>query len=184
MYLLEDEQELSLGMLIRLQRIYNFWLFHAVILSFYSNFISFFGANLLTKCLVPVAIFCLFFTSQKINIKQSPNAAKLFGDFFGPEDIQWAREAPRGAPRGAQPTRAHLGAQARPGGLCPPRGTPLVLLRPILCLLAQKNSPKSFAAFGLRLVLISCDVKNKQKTATGTGHYVNRLVPKNYIKWL
>ena len=54
-YLLEDEQELSLGMLIRLQRIYNFLLFHAVILSFldvlqpfYSNFISFSGTNLLT----------------------------------------------------------------------------------------------------------------------------------------
>ena len=32
-YLLEDEQELSLGMLIGLQRIYNFWLFDAIILS-------------------------------------------------------------------------------------------------------------------------------------------------------
>ena len=32
-YLLEDKQELSLGMLIRLQRIYNFLLFHDVILS-------------------------------------------------------------------------------------------------------------------------------------------------------
>ena len=32
-YLLEDEQELSLGMLIRLQHIYNFCLFHAIILS-------------------------------------------------------------------------------------------------------------------------------------------------------
>ena len=30
-YLLEDEQELSLGMLIRLQRIYNFWLLHAIL---------------------------------------------------------------------------------------------------------------------------------------------------------
>ena len=46
---------LSLGVLIHLQRIYNFLLFHAVILplldvlqSFYSNFISFFGTNLLT----------------------------------------------------------------------------------------------------------------------------------------
>ena len=54
-YLLEDEQELSLGMLLRLQHVYNFLLFHAVILSFldvlqsfYSNFISFFGTNLLT----------------------------------------------------------------------------------------------------------------------------------------
>ena len=26
-----------------------------------------------------------------------------------------------GAPRGAQPTRARLGPQVRPGGLCPPR---------------------------------------------------------------
>jgi hypothetical protein len=45
-----------------------------------------------------------------------------------------------------------------------------------------KKSTKSFAMFGLRLVLISCDVKNLQKTATGTWHYVNRLVPKNDIK--
>ena len=34
------------------------------------------------------------------------------------------------------------------------------------------------------MVLISCEVKNKQKTATGTRHYVNRLVPKNDIKLL
>ena len=32
-YLIEDEQELSLGMLIRLQRIYNLWSIHAIILS-------------------------------------------------------------------------------------------------------------------------------------------------------
>ena len=38
--------------------------------------------------------FCIFFTSQEINIKWSPNAAKLFVDLFGPEDIQWAGEAP------------------------------------------------------------------------------------------
>ena len=30
-------------------------------------------------------------------------------------------------------------------------------------------------------MLISCDVNNMQKTATGTWHYVNRLVPKNDI---
>ena len=54
-YLLEDEQELSLGMLIRLQCIYNFLLLHAikvpfldVLYSFTSNLISFFGTNLLT----------------------------------------------------------------------------------------------------------------------------------------
>ena len=75
----------------------------------------------------------------------------------------------------------HLGA---PGGLCPPRGTQQVLLWPIGCLLVHKKSTKSFTVFGLRLILISCDVKNKQKTATGTRHWVNSLVPKNDIKLL
>ena len=37
-YLLEDEQELSLGMLIRLRRIYNFWLFHANIIQLLYTF--------------------------------------------------------------------------------------------------------------------------------------------------
>ena len=32
-YLLEDEYELRLGMLVRLERIYNFLLFHAILLS-------------------------------------------------------------------------------------------------------------------------------------------------------
>ena len=41
-----------------------------------------------------------------------------------------------------------------------------------------EKSTKSFTAFGLCLVLISCNVKNKEKTTSGTGHYVNRLVPK------
>ena len=39
-------------------------------------------------------------------------------------------------------------------------------------------------AVGFHLVLIFCEVKKKQKTATGTGHYVNRLVPKIDVKLL
>ena len=35
-----------------------------------------------------------------------------------------------------------------------------------------------------RLILISCDVKNMEKTATSTWHYVNRLVPKNDYKMI
>ena len=73
---------------------------------------------------MPVVVFCMFFTLQVINIKRSTIAVKVFVDFFGPEDIQWAGEAPGGAPRGAQITRARLEAQARPGGLCPPRLPP------------------------------------------------------------
>ena len=53
---------------------------------------------------------------------------------------------------------------------------------PVVFLLAHKKIIVEFVAFGLRLILISCDVKNMEKTATGTWHYVNRLVPKNDIK--
>ena len=31
---------------------------------------------------MPVAVFSLFFTSQEINIRRSPNATKLHDDFF------------------------------------------------------------------------------------------------------
>ena len=77
----------------------------------------------------------------------------------------------------------HLGMPGPPGApwwVVPPT----VLIWPVLGVLVHKNSPKSFVAFGLRLIFISCEVKNKQKTATRTGHYVNRLVPKNDIKLL
>ena len=37
-YLLEDEHELSLGMLIRLQRIYNLWSIHAILLSILNDY--------------------------------------------------------------------------------------------------------------------------------------------------
>ena len=84
-------------------------------------------------------------------------------------------------PRWAQPTWACLGPQARPGGLCSPRISPLVLLWPTRCLLVHKKSPKSFAAFGFHLVLIFCEVKNKQKITTMSretmGTYGARAAP-------
>jgi hypothetical protein len=62
-------------------------------------------------------------------------------------------------PRRAPPTMACH------GGCCPPWAPSLVLLRPSGCLLVQKKLPKSFAVFGLRLVFIFCDVKNKQNNS-------------------
>ena len=44
--------------------------------------------------------------------------------FYGPEGTQRAWLRLGGAPRGQQPTRARQEAQARPGGLCPPRVPP------------------------------------------------------------
>ena len=49
--------------------------------------------------------------------------------FYGPEDTQWAKAAPGGSPRRAQPTRPRQEAQAHPSGLCPPRLPP----EPPLC---------------------------------------------------
>ena len=108
-YLLEDEQELSLGMQIRLQRIYNFLLFHAVIISIldvfiiiYRNFISFFGTNLLTQCQSSSCCFCLFFTSQNISTKRSPIAMNLFRDFFLDQKTP------------SEPKKCHIGGLWRP----------------------------------------------------------------------
>ena len=81
----------------------------------------------------------------------------------------------------------HLGALGPPGApwwVVLSREHPLGAARAHYVPSGPKKSPKSFAAFGLRLVLISYDVKNMQKTTTGTWHYVNRLVPKNYTKLL
>ena len=87
-YLLEYEQELSLGMQIRLKRIYNFLLFHAcyislphVFIMFLYHFGIFYGTNLLTRCPVPVHVFCYLFVSEKLVGKVSPNRLKNYGHY-------------------------------------------------------------------------------------------------------
>ena len=79
----------------------------------------------------------------------------------------------------------HRGGHNPPGRAlvgCAPLGAPPGASPAHWMSSGPKKSTKSFTAFGLRLVFISCDVKNMQKTATDTWHYVNRLVPKNDIK--
>ena len=81
----------------------------------------------------------------------------------------------------------HQGAPGPPGmhrWVVPPRGTPSGTSLAHLVSSGPKKSSKSFAAFGLCLLLIFYEVKNKQKTASDIGHYVNRFVPKNDIKLL
>ena len=68
---------------------------------------SFFGTNLLTQCLVPVVVFCLFFTSQKINTKRSPNATKLFGEFFWTRRHLLGQRSTRGGLRGEHNPPGH-----------------------------------------------------------------------------
>ena len=76
--------------MIRLQRIYNFLLFHAIILPvldvyglYYALPYYFLGTNLLTESPVQiVVVFSYFSVSQKRNIKQSPKGMKPLGELF------------------------------------------------------------------------------------------------------
>ena len=56
--------------------LYNFYI---LLVTFYTIF----GTNILIQCPVPVPVCCMFFVSQKIYIKRSPNGIKTDGDFFG-----------------------------------------------------------------------------------------------------
>ena len=81
------------------------------------------------------------------------------------------------------------GRGARPGGWgCPPpawaaRDSP----GPTSILHGMSSGPnKILKKFRCAWTLFDIDFlrKNMQKTTTSIGHYVNRLVPKNVIKWL
>ena len=55
-----------------------FFNFHILLATFYTIF----GTNILIQCLVIVPIFCMFYVSQKTNVKQSPNGIKTDGELF------------------------------------------------------------------------------------------------------
>ena len=97
--------------LIRLQRIYNFWLFHAIILSVldvlyalicYS--ILFFGLIYEPRAQCQFLFFPCFWASQKRNTERSPNGIKLHDDFSWtrrhPGDLESKPEEPRGGGKG------------------------------------------------------------------------------------
>ena len=72
-YLLEDEQELSLGMLIHCKHIYNFWCsmlvlhqFLYVLFTLRYTFYAFSGTNLLTRCRSASSCFLLFLCFRKV----------------------------------------------------------------------------------------------------------------------
>jgi len=63
-----------------------------------------------------------------------------------------------------------LGGPGAPWWVVPPSGHPPGAALAHLVPSGPKKSAKSFVVFGLRLILISYEVKSKQKTATVTGH--------------
>ena len=74
----------------------------------------------------------------------------------------------RGAPRGA----------GAPPASWPPRAPSHVDFSSQKSYILQKKSLSIFIRFGLRLIWIFCETKNMQQTGTGTGHWINMLVPK------
>ena len=103
---------------IRLQRIYNFWLLHAIlssvldIIGLYYSLLYYFWANLLTGGPAQNWCFVAYFrVSQKKNIKRSPNGMKPSGAWFlertrsrrlGPY-VREASRRPRGRGRALHP---------------------------------------------------------------------------------
>src|SRR3954468_6039299 len=114
-YLLEDEQELSLGMLICPKRIYNFCLLHAFFVCYCYDIdelpytFDHIWTNLLTQCTpVPVPVFCCF------SISGSPILKVL--QKFGKNPIKISVQEASGITKGGQrgPTRAPGTLQASP----------------------------------------------------------------------
>ena len=48
-----------------------------------ATFSTIFGTNILIQCPVSVPVFCMFYVSQKTNIKRSPNGKKRTENYFG-----------------------------------------------------------------------------------------------------
>ena len=82
--------------------------FHILLATFYMIY----WTNLLFQCLVPIPVFCMFFVSQNIHIKQSPNAIKFTENYFGIYVIFGSWNHRKWRP--THPTR-HQGAPQAPG---------------------------------------------------------------------
>ena len=141
-YLLEDEQELSLGMLIRPKRIYNFWCSMLVLHQFYHCFIyvlvcfyKFSGTNILTRCRSASSCFLLFLVSEILHRKYS---RKRTGQKPEVLYLSWQHRRPRAESKTTQQgghTHARRGlALARAWAWCGPPGhrltPPLRLFNP------------------------------------------------------
>ena len=138
-YLLEDEQELSLGMFIRPKRIYNFCLLHACFVCYcydldtVSYTFDHIWTNLLTQCTtVPVPVFCYFSISVFPHMKSAPKIREKSDKKSAQRKLAEPQRRARGAPPGAQAARwCDLGwgrAGRPPGHLVAPLAAPFAYI--------------------------------------------------------
>src|SRR4051812_39632753 len=153
-YLLEDEQELSLGMLIRTKLIYNFCLLHACFVSLCHVFLELLytfehiWTNLLTQCTqLPVAVFCCFYISGFPAIKSAPKIPEKSDKKSALRKLPEKSREGRGAT-----TRRPGGSLARPSprprqeASWLPGGSPWCPLRLYLPLGVETPNTKPFSA--------------------------------------
>ena len=129
---------------------YNFYILLA-------TFYTIFGTNILIQCPVPVPVFCMFFVSQKIHIKRSPNGIKTDGDFFWNicdfREEESTRYDARGGPQGR-------------GRTLDPRGHPVRRLVPSS---AARNPISGYKLISTQLELrISWNIRNGERPESKT----------------
>ena len=94
-----------------------------VFINFLYHFVMIYGSNLLTRCPVPVPVFCCLFVSEKLFWEVSRNALKIYGIYFQAE----TKTEPVGRPEGeARASRRPPGVAhplAMPGSHLVPSGT-------------------------------------------------------------
>ena len=90
--------------------------FHILLATFYTIF----GTNILIQCPVPVLVCCMFYVSQKPNIKRSPNGIKTDGDFFWNIYDFWEVKSTRNGVRGGHETAGRALPPGRAWHSCGP----------------------------------------------------------------
>ena len=101
-----------------------FYNFHILLATFYTIF----GTNILIQCPVPVPICCMFYVSQKTNIKRNPNGIKTGGELFWNIWYFLEEESTRNSVRGGHETG---GRALPPRHAWHSRGPPVRRLMPL-----------------------------------------------------
>ena len=112
-----------------------FYNFHILLATFYTIF----GTNILIQCPVPVPVCCMFFVSQKIHIKWSPNGIKTYEDTFWNICEFWEVESTRDDARGATRQGARPRGQVRPGPSWLGCGPPGLDSLPVFFIISKNN---------------------------------------------
>ena len=104
---------------------------------------------------------CMFFVSQKIHIKRSPNGIRTDGDFFRNICEFWEVESTRDDTRGGHEGEGRSpGGQARPGPSWPLRKAVGALISPQESQYVDKNRVQISAQSELR---ISRNIRNGER---------------------